>query len=52
MEDPADAQEGPYGSLYTMDVELSFKGRRAVVRTIWIIKPVEDLPRLVTCHIL
>ncbi len=49
---PEDIQEGPYGSLYTVDVQLSFKDKTALVRCYWIIRRGEDFPRLVTCYIL
>ncbi len=41
----------PYGQKYGMDVEMTRGDRRAIIRSIWIIRGNEDFPRLVTCYI-
>ena len=41
-----------YGQRYTVDCKIMFKGRDAVVRTAWIIKRAENIPRLTTCFVL
>ena len=50
----ADATEGdadPYGQRYILDFELALKGRRAVVRSAWIIRHGEGFPRLTSCFV-
>jgi hypothetical protein len=41
-----------WGERWQVDVSLRQKHRRAIVRTVWIIRSSEDIPRLVTCWIL
>lgn len=41
-----------YGRRYTLDFEVVRAGRRAVVRSGWIILTDEDRPRLTTCFVL
>ena len=40
-----------YGQHYTVDFEVERQGKRAVVRSGWIIDAGSDVPRLVTCMI-
>ncbi len=47
-----DAREGrrdQYGQRYVMDFELEWYGRRATIRSGWIVKQGTDQPRLTTC---
>jgi hypothetical protein len=41
-----------WGERWQVDVPISRHGRRAVVRTIWIIRSMEQIPRFVTCWVL
>ncbi len=40
-----------YGQRYTVDFEFEGPGGTAVVRSAWIVRTGETLPRLVTCYI-
>jgi len=51
----ADAQPGianPYGQRYIVDFDLVCKGRTVRVRSAWIVRIGEDLPRLTSCYVL
>ena len=41
-----------YGRRYSMDVQVALGSREAIVRSAWIIKTDEDIPRLVSCYVL
>jgi len=41
-----------YGERYTIDFEFARNERRAIVRSAWIIRRDEELPRLTTCYVL
>ncbi len=41
-----------FGSRWSLDVTIARRGKRAVVRTIWIILIGEEVPRFVTCWVL
>jgi len=41
-----------YGRRWRMDVTVTRQSRRAVVRTLWLMRPGENVPRLVTCWVL
>ena len=41
-----------FGRRYSMDVLVTWGSREAVVRSAWIIKTGEDVPRLVSCYVL
>ena len=45
---PGDA----WGDRWQIDVAISRQGRRAMVRTIWIFRSGEQIPRFVTCWVL
>jgi hypothetical protein len=48
-----DAQLGlrdEYGQRYTVDFLLEWRGRRAMIRSGWIIEHESDTPRLTTCY--
>jgi hypothetical protein len=40
-----------YGQRYAVDIELEYNGKKAFVRTSWIIKHGEIRPRLTTCFV-
>ena len=42
-------QEDYLGTQRRADVSITRQGRRAVVRTVWLIRAGEDFPRFVTC---
>jgi hypothetical protein len=44
---PSDA----WGDRWQIDVTVSRQGRHAVVRTIWIVRSGEQIPRFVTCWV-
>lgn len=41
-----------YGQRYAVDVCLEWQGRRAVIRSSWILERGSDTPRLTTCFVL
>jgi glycosyltransferase A (GT-A) superfamily protein (DUF2064 family) len=50
-----DAEVGtpsPYGSRFVVDFDLLHEGRTIRIRSAWIIRSGEDLPRLTTCYVL
>ena len=44
-------QDG-YGVRYQIDFDMTHTGRRARIRSVWIARPHDPAPRLVTCYIL
>jgi len=42
----------PYGRRYTIDFEFQWGGRKVSIRSAWIVRDGEDLPRLTTCYVL
>ena len=47
---PAGADE--WGSRWSVDVAISRQNKRAMVRTIWMVRADEAIPRFVTCWVL
>jgi hypothetical protein len=50
----APAVPGPpsvYGEKYAVDIEVTKGGRRAVVRTTWIVEYGTDFPRMTSCYV-
>jgi hypothetical protein len=45
---PGDA----WGDRWQIDVTVSRQGRRAVLRTVWIVRSGDEIPRFVTCWVL
>jgi hypothetical protein len=46
-------EKDEYGQRYILDFEMTgLAGRRAMVRSAWIVRRDEDFPRLTTCYIL
>ncbi len=41
-----------YGQRYQVDFPLEWKGRRAMIRSAWIIEPNVPYPRLTSCYVL
>jgi len=41
-----------WGTQYRLDVSITRHGKSAVIRTIWIVRTGEDVPRFVTCWVL
>ena len=41
-----------FGCRYSMDVLVTWGSREAIVRSAWIIKTGEDVPRLASCYVL
>jgi hypothetical protein len=41
-----------FGSRWGVDIPLARQGRRAVIRTVWIVRAGENVPRFVTCWVL
>ncbi|MCZ2076032.1 MAG: hypothetical protein LC130_13665 [Bryobacterales bacterium] len=42
----------PYGRRYTIDFEFQWGERKVFIRSAWIVRNGEDLPRLTTCYVL
>ncbi|MHB8249046.1 MAG: DUF6883 domain-containing protein [Acidithiobacillus sp.] len=40
-----------YGALYVLDFIMGNEGKSAVVRSVWMVRSIEDFPRLVSCYI-
>jgi hypothetical protein len=51
-EEAQQTSEDEYGQRYVVDFKLTKQGRQADVRTTWIIRTGEDLPRLTSCYVL
>jgi hypothetical protein len=50
-----DAQPGyldAFGQRYTMDLQVEWRGRRAIIRSGWILEHGSDVPRLTSCFVL
>jgi hypothetical protein len=42
----------PYGQRYIVDFDLARRGRTVRIRSTWIVRTGEDLPRLTSCYVL
>jgi hypothetical protein len=42
----------PFGQRYIVDFPLARTGKQVRVRSVWNIRPAENIPRLVTCYVL
>jgi len=49
---PLQVATDAWGSHWRLDVSIERLGRKAVVRSIWIVRTGEDIPRLVSCWVL
>ena len=50
-----DAQPGlmdEYGQRYLVDFVVEWKGKRAMVRSTWIVEPDSSVPKLTSCYVL
>lgn len=45
-------EQDTYGSRFVLDFRMTWKGRSATVRSVWIILTAEDFPRLTSCYVL
>ena len=45
------ASEDRYGARYQLDFTLSRAGRKSIIRSYWIVRADERVPRLVTCFV-
>jgi hypothetical protein len=43
-------EQDEHGQRYRIDFMLTWRGRQALVRSAWVVRPEEDFPRLVTCY--
>ncbi|MHB1607922.1 MAG: DUF6883 domain-containing protein [Acidiferrobacter thiooxydans] len=41
----------PHGDLYTMDFMPHHEGKAALVRSVWMVRKSESVPRLVSCYV-
>ena len=48
----ADGKQDKYGKRYTIDFSFNGPAGSAVIRSAWIVRTGEDVPRLITCYIL
>ena len=45
-------EDDEFGSRYWIDFEITLRGRRAAIRSAWIIRTNETSPRLTSCYVL
>ena len=45
-------EEDQYGKRYLIDFAIERAGKRAMVRSAWIVRRGEDFPRLTSCYVL
>jgi hypothetical protein len=50
--DAAQVAADAWGAHWRLDARIRRQGKSAVVRTIWIVRPGESVPRFVTCWVL
>ncbi|MES1244844.1 MAG: DUF6883 domain-containing protein [Acidobacteriota bacterium] len=41
-----------YGQRYSVDLEVEWRGRRAIIRSGWILEHGSEVPRLTSCYVL
>ena len=51
-QEAAELVNDSYGARWRVDIPLARQNRRAVVRTVWIIRSGDQIPRFVTCWVL
>ncbi|MCT7957499.1 DUF6883 domain-containing protein [Laspinema palackyanum] len=51
VEDAIPTNRTNYGQKYQIDFEMTRERKSAIIRSMWMIKPNEDFPRLITCYI-
>ncbi len=52
MEEAVAGERDEYGQRYMLDFFIRREGREAIVRSAWIIRRGEDVPRLTSCYVL
>jgi len=45
-------KQNEYGQYYQLDFKMSGPERVATVRSVWLIRPEEDFPALITCYVI
>lgn len=50
--DATETDSDEFGRRFVADINVSYRGRKADVRTAWIIRRGEDFPRLTSCYVL
>jgi hypothetical protein len=45
-------EQDDYGQRYSVDFSMKRRGRESAIRTAWIIRTGEDVPRLTSCYVL
>lgn len=51
VEDAVQGRAHPFGTVWVIDFVMERRGRRAPIRSIWMIEPVSEVPRLLTCFV-
>ncbi|MBN2302844.1 MAG: hypothetical protein JXQ72_00105 [Anaerolineae bacterium] len=51
-EDAVPQEPTQYGQRYVIDFELTTDSGRAIVRTAWMIRKTEEVPRLTSCYVI
>jgi hypothetical protein len=51
-QEAAELAEDGYGARWRVDIPVARQNRRVVIRTVWIIRSGEQVPRFVTCWVL
>lgn len=49
--DAVEISADSFGTRYYIDSEIIHKNKKAVIRSIWIVKVKEKIPRLITCYV-
>ena len=52
LEDAVASEHDEYGQRYLVDFSMRRQGKEAVIRSAWIIRSGEDMPRLTSCYVL
>lgn len=50
-QDATPTKRNPYSQKYQIDFEMIRDGKSAIIRSIWIVKDIENFPRLIPCYI-
>jgi hypothetical protein len=45
-------EQDSYGQRYSVDFSMERRGAKAIIRTSWIIRTGEDVPRLTSCYVI
>ena len=52
VEDAVSGEQDEYGQRYIVDFSMKWQNKEAVIRSAWIIRHGEDVPRLTSCYVL